>query len=121
MQVAGEMTLLQNIDDFKVHYRVTRQSFEVILEEVAADLLHCNVGGVTRVAPDPQFLVFFNYVTNQHSMRNCGYFLWNVYFNSAWYHFIRYGCPSKTAETCKYETKLTYKYIYMYMGKCVHF
>lgn len=45
MQIAGEMTLLQNVDDFKVHYRVTRQTFEIILQEVVSDLLHSNVGG----------------------------------------------------------------------------
>ena len=39
MNVASDMALLQNVDDFKLHYRVTRQTFEVILCEVAADLL----------------------------------------------------------------------------------
>ena len=74
MNVASDMALLQNVDDFKLHYRVTRQTFEVILCEVATDLLHENVGGASPVAPDRQILVFLNYVTNQHSMRNCGHF-----------------------------------------------
>ena len=52
MNVATDMALLQNVDDFKLHYRVTRQKFEVILCKVGANLLHENVGGASPVAPD---------------------------------------------------------------------
>ena len=45
MNVATDIPLLQNVDDFKLHYRVTRQKFEVILCKVAANLLHKHVGG----------------------------------------------------------------------------
>lgn len=123
MQVAGEMTLLQNIDNFKVHYRVTRQTFEIILEEDAADLLHCNVGGATPVPPDRQFLVCLNYVANQHTMRNCGHF--NGMSISTVHGIISsvtdalLNLQRRVSMTCMGHQIITS--IYMYMEKCVHF
>ncbi|XP_048778197.2 uncharacterized protein LOC125681947 [Ostrea edulis] len=92
MHVAGKTTFIQNMDDFKVRYRVTRQT----AGEDAADVAHCNVSGATPGSPDRQFLLVLKYVTNQHSGNS---FYWNVNFNRTWFDFILLGCPPNIAET----------------------
>ncbi|XP_062568006.1 uncharacterized protein LOC134230253 [Saccostrea cucullata] len=74
MEVVDQMSTVENIDDFKFHYRMCKQTFEVILAEIALDLIHYNTGGNVPISPDRQLLVFLNYVGNQHSMRNCAHF-----------------------------------------------
>ena len=65
-RVLCEMRMYRNISDFKTHYRITLDMFDVILRE-----LH----GKLPVAPEKQLLVFLNFMGNQQSMRECGHFL----------------------------------------------
>lgn len=73
-RVLCEMRMYRNISDFKTHYRITLDMFDVILRELHGKLEHHNHGGSVPVAPEKQLLVFLNFMGNQQSMRECGHF-----------------------------------------------
>ena len=66
--------MYRNISDFKTHYRITLDMFDVILRELHGKLESHNHGGSVPVAPEKQLLVFLNFMGNQQSMRECGHF-----------------------------------------------
>ncbi|KAK3107567.1 hypothetical protein FSP39_017459 [Pinctada imbricata] len=74
MRVIDDMTFMyQNIDDFKLHYRLHRDTFDIVLNEVFIWLHIAYRGGSLPIEPDKQFLVFLNYLGNQQSMRECAH------------------------------------------------
>jgi len=73
-RVLCEMRMYRNISDFKTHYRITLDMFDVILRELHGKLERHNHGGSVPVAPEKQLLVFLNFMGNQQSMRECEHF-----------------------------------------------
>ncbi|XP_021379463.1 protein ANTAGONIST OF LIKE HETEROCHROMATIN PROTEIN 1-like [Mizuhopecten yessoensis] len=67
------MILPENVDDFKTHYRLSRNMFDCLLERVRDDLIKDFHGGRNPINPDKQLLVFLNYIGNQQSMRECAH------------------------------------------------
>jgi hypothetical protein len=58
MEVVDQTDTIENVDDFKYHYRMCRQTFEIALAEIALDSVHCNTGGTAPISPDRQLLFF---------------------------------------------------------------
>ena len=79
-RVLCEMRMYRNISDFKTHYRITLDMFDVILRELHGKLERHNHGGSVPVAPEKQLLVFLNFMGNQVSER-------------MWTFFGDYLCP----------------------------
>ncbi|XP_069131771.1 uncharacterized protein [Argopecten irradians] len=73
MGVIDDMILPENVDDFKTHYRLSRDMFDCLLERVRDDLIKDFRGGRCPINPDKQLLVFLNYLGNQQSMRECAH------------------------------------------------
>lgn len=67
--VFTEFGLPQNIDDFRVHYRVSRNLFEIILREIYGSLLLNGYGPYNAIEPPQQLLVCLWYLSNMSSMR----------------------------------------------------
>ena len=54
--VFNEFGLPQHIDDFRVHYRVSRNLFEIILQDIFANLLLVGTGPYDAIEPPKQLL-----------------------------------------------------------------
>ena len=59
----------QHIDDFKTHFRVSRELFSFILNELSNKLQRNGHGPQVNVPPDKQLLVAMWYIANTASMR----------------------------------------------------
>lgn len=59
----------QHIDDFKVHFRLSRELYMAILNEVFVVLQRNGHGPQANVLPDKQLLVALWYLANTASMR----------------------------------------------------
>ena len=55
--------------DFRVHFRIDRATFEIILQTIAPHLTSNNVSGKEQIPPEKQLLLFIWYISNQESMR----------------------------------------------------
>lgn len=55
--------------DFRNHFRIDRETFEVILETMAPSLISEHPGGKDQLDIDKQLLLFVWYLSNQESMR----------------------------------------------------
>ena len=71
--VFNEFGLPQHIDDFRVHYRVSRNLFEIILQDIFANLLLVGTGPYDAIEPPKQLLVSLWYLANMSSMRQVGH------------------------------------------------
>ena len=69
MDVINRMRIPENIDDFKYHYRLSRNLFDVILGEVYDILVRKGKGQHETVTPEKQLLVGICYLANTQSMR----------------------------------------------------
>jgi hypothetical protein len=67
--VIQEMGMPENIDDFQVHYRVTRHLFDILLEMTFQNLLATGSGPHENVTPEKKLLVGLSYLANTQSMR----------------------------------------------------
>ncbi|KAK6171700.1 hypothetical protein SNE40_018139 [Patella caerulea] len=56
-------------DDFKYHYRLSKESFYFLLEKLRDHLTATNVGGDAQVPPEKMLLIFVWYMATQESMR----------------------------------------------------
>ena len=50
MEVVHQMERIELIEDFKFHYRMCKQTFEVVLREIVLDLVHNNTGGKALIS-----------------------------------------------------------------------
>jgi hypothetical protein len=55
--------------DFRMHCRIDRATFEIILQTIAPHLTSNNVSGKEQIPPENQLLLFIWYLSNQESMR----------------------------------------------------
>lgn len=55
--------------DFRMHFRIDRATFEIILQTIAPHLTSNNVSGKEQIPPEKQLLLFIWYISNQESMR----------------------------------------------------
>ena len=69
----NEFGLPQHIDDFRVYYRVSRNLFEIILQDIFANLLLLGTGPYDAIEPTKQLLVCLWYLANMSSMRQVGH------------------------------------------------
>ncbi|XP_071138718.1 uncharacterized protein [Mytilus edulis] len=69
MAVVGQMAVPQHIDDFKMHYRISRDVFHIILESVRGGR-----GTHDTVSPEKQLLVCVSYLATNQSMRETAHF-----------------------------------------------
>ena len=69
MEVINNMQIPENVDDFRYHYRVSRDFFDVILGELFENLLRKGHGQHETVTPEKQLLVGLCYMANMQSMR----------------------------------------------------
>ena len=67
--VIGSMSVPENIDDSRVHYRLSRHLFDVILQDVCPLLLREGSGPFENVSPEKQLLVCLCSLANNQSMR----------------------------------------------------
>jgi predicted DNA-binding protein YlxM (UPF0122 family) len=67
--VIREMGIPENIDDFRVHYRVSRHLFDILLEMTYQSLLVTGSGPHENVSPEKKLLVGLCYLANTQSMR----------------------------------------------------
>ncbi|VDI18195.1 Hypothetical predicted protein [Mytilus galloprovincialis] len=74
MAVVGQMAVPQHIDDFKMHYRISRDVFHIILESVQDLLIRGGRGPHDTVTPEKQLLVCFSYLATNQSMRETAHF-----------------------------------------------
>ena len=58
-----------NFDDFRHHFRLSRDVYEQLLQHIAPSLMLENEGGKEGIDPDKQLLIFLWYMGNQDSMR----------------------------------------------------
>ena len=72
--VLDEIRVYRNICDFKTHYRIDIEMFDIILRELHPILERHNIGGSVPIHPEKQLLVFLNFMGNQQSMRECAHF-----------------------------------------------
>ena len=63
------MTIPDNVDDFRTHFWVSRQLFDVILEKVYRGMLRQDRRQKHSGTPEKQLLVFLWYISNMSSMR----------------------------------------------------
>ena len=71
--VLDEIRVYRNICDFKTHYRIDMEMFDIILRELHPILERHNIGGSVPIHPEKQLIVFLNFMGNQQSMRECGH------------------------------------------------
>lgn len=65
-----EQTIPDFLDeDFRTHFRIGKQMFVTIVETLGMDLIRSHSGGLIRVIPEKQVLVFLSYMATQESMR----------------------------------------------------
>lgn len=101
--VFTEFGLPQNIDDFRVHYRVSRNLFEIILREIYGSLLLNGYGPYNAIEPPKQLLVCLwysvpvKYVVNE---RVSSYFQL-VKINSSCSFNESVGCTSRVKTKSK--------------------
>lgn len=74
MAVVGQMAVPQHIDDFKMHYRISRDVFHIILESVQDLLIRGGRGPHDTVTPEKQLLVCVSYLATNQSMRETAHF-----------------------------------------------
>ena len=55
--------------DFRMHFRIDRATFEIILQTIAPHLTSNNVSGKEQTLPEKQLLLLIWYISNQESMR----------------------------------------------------
>jgi hypothetical protein len=55
--------------DFRMHFRIDRATFEIILQTIAPHLTSNNVSGKEQIPPEKQLLLLIWYISNQESMR----------------------------------------------------
>ncbi|KAH3694962.1 hypothetical protein DPMN_082409 [Dreissena polymorpha] len=67
--VIREIRIPENIDDFRVDYRVTRHLFDILLEMTYNNLLVTGSGPDENVSPEKKLLVTLCYLANTQSMR----------------------------------------------------
>ncbi len=58
-----------SLDDFRYHYRLTRDAFETLEQHILPYLVTHHRGSEEKVDPRKQLLVFCWYMSNQESMR----------------------------------------------------
>ncbi|XP_033730191.1 protein ALP1-like [Pecten maximus] len=63
------MDVPQNVDDFRSHFRISRNTFDIILQDIYHSLLLKGKGQHDTVSPDKQLAVCLWYLANQESMR----------------------------------------------------
>lgn len=68
------MAVPQHIDDFKMHYRISRDVFHIILESVQDLLIRGGRGPHDTVTPEKQLLVCVSYLATNQSMRETAHF-----------------------------------------------
>nr|XP_022311849.1 protein ANTAGONIST OF LIKE HETEROCHROMATIN PROTEIN 1-like [Crassostrea virginica] len=71
--VFHEFSIPENIDDFRVHYRVSRHLFEILLQEIYESILLRGTGPQETTQPHKQLLVTLWYLSNMASMREVGH------------------------------------------------
>lgn len=71
--VFNEFCLPQHIDDSRVHYRTSRNLFEIILQYIFATLLLIGTGPYDAIEPSKQLLVCLWYLANISSLRQVGH------------------------------------------------
>ena len=55
--------------DFRMHFRIDRATFEIILQTIAPHLTSNNVSGKEQIPPEKQLLLLIWYISNQESTR----------------------------------------------------
>ena len=73
-RVLCEMRMYRNTSDFKTHYRITLDMFDVVLRELHGKLERHNHEGAVHVGPEKQLLVFLNFMGNQVNERMWTFF-----------------------------------------------
>ncbi|XP_014670057.1 PREDICTED: putative nuclease HARBI1 [Priapulus caudatus] len=69
LQYAENIVPQYNFDDFRYHYRLSRESFQYLLEQLGPRLIATNIGGDVAVLPQKMMLIFVWYMATQESMR----------------------------------------------------
>ena len=69
MGVIREMDLPDNIDDFRVHYRVSRHLFDILLQMTYESLVSIGTGPHENIPPEKKLLVCLCYLANNQSGR----------------------------------------------------
>ncbi|XP_062609347.1 uncharacterized protein LOC134271110 [Saccostrea cucullata] len=65
---------LFSTDNFRYHYRISKEMFEEILVNIGAYLTSNHGGGIEGIPPSKQLLVFMCYMSNKVTMREIGHY-----------------------------------------------
>lgn len=66
-EIVGQMDISEHVHDFKTHFRISRDVFHIVLENIN-DYLNGN-GPHQNVPPEKQLLVGLSYLATSQSMR----------------------------------------------------
>ena len=72
-EVIEQMGIPEHIDDFKVHFRMSRDTFYIVLESIQDTLIRNGKGPHEAVSPEKQLLVCLSYLASPTSMRETGH------------------------------------------------
>ena len=71
--------------DLRMHFRIDRATFEIILQTIAPHLTSNNVSGKEQIPPEKQLLLFIWYISNQESMREAAnLIIWHFDLDCSW-------------------------------------
>lgn len=65
---------LFSTDNFRYHYRISKEMFEDILTKIGACLTSKQGGGIEGIPPSKQLLIFMCYMSNKVTMREIGHY-----------------------------------------------
>jgi hypothetical protein len=63
-EVIEQMGIPEHIDDFKVHFRMSRDTFYIVLESIQDTLIRNGKGPHEAVSPEKQLLVCLGYLAS---------------------------------------------------------
>jgi hypothetical protein len=69
IEVIEQMGIPEYIDDFKAHYRMSRDAFYIVLQNIQDTLIRNGKGPHEAVSPEKQLLVCLSYLVSPTSMR----------------------------------------------------
>lgn len=68
-EIVGQMDIPEHVDDFKTHFRISRDVFHIVLENINDSLIRAGNGPHQNVPPEKQLLVGLSYLATSQSMR----------------------------------------------------
>lgn len=68
-EIVGQMDIPEHVDDFKTHFRISRDVFHIVLENINDSLIRAGNGPHQNVPPKKQLFVVLSYLATSQAMR----------------------------------------------------